>query len=190
MGIKEVIAIAEPLIKRFEGWKSKPYLCSANVPTIGWGSTMYENGDRVTLDDPEISKERGQELFELDAERFLLQVYKACPVLTKHQNKAAAILSWTYNLGPARLRSSTMRTRINKEEWVEAVQELKRWNLAAGKVTKGLVLRREAEATLFLLSPSNNKAKDSDVDEDKEPFEKNLRAVLVSYDKIIRVANP
>ena len=190
MGIKEVIAIAEPLIKRFEGWRSKPYLCSANVPTIGWGSTMYENGDRVTLDDPEISKERGQELFELDAERFLLQVYKACPVLTKHQNKAAAILSWTYNLGPARLRSSTMRTRINQEQWEEAVQELKRWNLAAGKVTKGLVLRREAEATLFLLSPSNNKAKDSNVNEDKEPFEENLRAVFVSYDKIIRVANP
>ena len=190
MGIKEVIAIAEPLIKRFEGWRSKPYLCSANVPTIGWGSTMYENGDRVTLDDPEISKERGQELFELDAERFLLQVYKACPVLTKHQNKAAAILSWTYNLGPARLRSSTMRTRINKEEWEEAVQELKRWNLAAGKVTKGLVLRREAEATLFLLSPSNNKAEDTNVNKDKEPFERDLRSVLVSYDKIIRVTNP
>jgi hypothetical protein len=83
-----------------------------------------------------------------------------------------------------------MRTRINKEEWEEAVQELKRWNLAAGKVTRGLVLRREAEATLFLLSPSNNKAKDSDVDKDKEPFEKDLRSVLISYDKIIRVTNP
>ena len=190
MGIKEVISIAEPLIKRFEGWRSKPYLCSANVPTIGWGSTMYENGDKVTLDDPEITKERGQELFELDAERFLLQVYKACPVLTKHDNKAAAILSWTYNLGAARLRASTMRTRINQEQWVEAVQELKRWNLAAGKVTKGLVLRREAEATLFLLSPPNNKTEDSNVDKDKEPFERDLRSVLVSYDKIIRVTNP
>jgi hypothetical protein len=83
-----------------------------------------------------------------------------------------------------------MRTRINKEEWEEAVQELKRWNLAAGKVTRGLVLRREAEATLFLLSPSNNKTEHSNVDEDKEPFEENLRAVIVSYDKIIRVANP
>ena len=188
MGIKEVISIAEPLIKRFEGWRSKPYLCSANVPTIGWGSTMYENGDKVTLDDPEITKERGQELFELDAERFLLQVYKACPVLTKHDNKAAAILSWTYNLGPARLRSSTMRTRINQERWVEAVQELKRWNLAAGKVTRGLILRREAEASLFL-SPSNNKTKDSNVNKDEEPFEKSLVSVLVSYDKIVRIAD-
>jgi lysozyme len=188
MGIKEVIAIAEPLIKRFEGWRSKPYLCSANVPTIGWGSTMYENGDRVTLDDPEISKKRGQELFELDAERFLLQVYKACPVLTKHQNKAAAILSWTYNLGPARLRSSTMRTRINQERWVEAAQELKRWNLAAGKVTRGLILRREAEASLFL-SPTNNKTEDSNINKDEEPFEKSLVSVLVSYDKIVRVAD-
>ena len=188
MGIKEVISIAEPLIKRFEGWRSKPYLCSANVPTIGWGSTMYENGDKVTLDDPEITKERGQELFELHAERFLLQVYKACPVLTKHDNKAAAILSWTYNLGPARLRSSTMRTRINQERWVEAVQELKRWNLEAGKVTRGLILRREAEASLFL-SPTNNKTEDSNINKDKEPFEKSLISVLVSYDKIIRVAD-
>jgi len=188
MGIKEVISIAEPLIKRFEGWRSKPYLCSANVPTIGWGSTMYENGDKVTLDDPEITKERGQELFELDAERFLLQVYKACPVLTKHDNKAAAILSWTYNLGAARLRASTMRTRINQERWVEAVQELKRWNLAAGKVTRGLILRREAEASLFL-SPTNNKTEDSNINKDKEPFEKSLVSVLVSYDKIIRVAD-
>jgi lysozyme len=188
MGIKEVISIAEPLIKRFEGWRSKPYLCSANVPTIGWGSTMYENGDKVTLDDPEITKERGQELFELDAERFLLQVYKACPVLTKHDNKAAAILSWTYNLGPARLRSSTMRTRINQERWVEAAQELKRWNLAAGKVTRGLILRREAEASLFL-SPTNNKTKDSNINKDEEPFEKSLVSVLVSYDKIVRIAD-
>ncbi len=188
MGIKEVISIAEPLIKRFEGWRSKPYLCSANVPTIGWGSTMYENGDKVTLDDPEITKERGQALFELDAERFLLQVYKACPVLTKHDNKAAAILSWTYNLGPARLRSSTMRTRINQERWVEAAQELKRWNLAAGKVTRGLILRREAEASLFL-SPTNNKTEDSNINKDEEPFEKSLVSVLVSYDKIIRIAD-
>jgi len=188
MGIKEVISIAEPLIKRFEGWRSKPYLCSANVPTIGWGSTMYENGDKVTLDDPEITKERGQALFELDAERFLLQVYKACPVLTKHDNKAAAILSWTYNLGPARLRSSTMRTRINQERWVEAAQELKRWNLAAGKVTRGLILRREAEASLFL-SPTNNKTEDSNINKDKEPFEKSLVSVLVSYDKIVRIAD-
>jgi len=188
MGIKEVISIAEPLIKRFEGWRSKPYLCSANVPTIGWGSTMYENGDKVTLDDPEITKERGQDLFELDAERFLLQVYKACPVLTKHNNKAAAILSWTYNLGAARLRSSTMRTRINQERWVEAAQELKRWNLAAGKVTRGLILRREAEASLFL-SPTNNKTEDSNINKDEEPFEKSLVSVLVSYDKIVRVAD-
>ena len=188
MGIKEVISIAEPLIKRFEGWRSKPYLCSANVPTIGWGSTMYENGDKVTLDDPEITKERGQALFELDAERFLLQVYKACPVLTKHDNKAAAILSWTYNLGPARLRSSTMRTRINQERWVEAAQELKRWNLAAGKVTRGLILRREAEASLFL-SPTNNKTEDSNINKDEEPFEKSLVSVLVSYDKIVRIAD-
>jgi len=48
--------LAAEVIKEFEGYSSKPYLCPANIPTIGYGNTMYANGERVTMDDPEIDK--------------------------------------------------------------------------------------------------------------------------------------
>jgi lysozyme len=50
------------LIKSFEGLYLKPYLCPANVPTIGYGNTFYENGNKVTLKDPIITEARAIEL--------------------------------------------------------------------------------------------------------------------------------
>jgi lysozyme len=44
------------LICMFEGFSAKPYLCSAKVPTIGYGSTYYLNGRRVTLLDKPITE--------------------------------------------------------------------------------------------------------------------------------------
>ena len=44
------------LIKQFEGFKAKPYLCPAGVPTIGYGSTVYPGGRSVSLKDPMISE--------------------------------------------------------------------------------------------------------------------------------------
>ena len=39
---------AVDLIKHFEGYRSKPYLCSAGVPTIGYA--LYRNGaDGLTI---------------------------------------------------------------------------------------------------------------------------------------------
>ena len=39
------------LIKEFEGFSSKPYLCPAKIPTIGYGATFYKDGKKVTLQD-------------------------------------------------------------------------------------------------------------------------------------------
>ena len=33
------------LVKKYEGFRSKPYKCPANVWTIGYGSTFYLNGN-------------------------------------------------------------------------------------------------------------------------------------------------
>ncbi len=50
------LSIAAELCKRFEGFRSKPYLCPANVATIGYGSTYYANGTKVTLQDAHMSE--------------------------------------------------------------------------------------------------------------------------------------
>ena len=42
------------LIKKYEGYSSKPYLCPAGVATIGYGTTVYPNGKKVSMIVPSI----------------------------------------------------------------------------------------------------------------------------------------
>lgn len=139
------------LIKYFEGFRSKPYLCSAGVPTIGFGSTFYQDGTKVTLHDRPIDIDVANSLLDHTIRTsFLPSVLKLCPVLAHSETRLGAIVSFTYNLGAGNLRVSTLRKRINEERWDEAANELLKWNLASGKVSKGLQVRRNAERLLFL----------------------------------------
>jgi len=46
------LEIAASLCRQFEGYRAKPYLCPAGIPTIGYGSTYYADGRKVTWEDP------------------------------------------------------------------------------------------------------------------------------------------
>lgn len=73
-----------------------------------------------------------------------------CPVLaTEPENRLAAIVDFTFNLGAGRLQTSTLRRRVNQRDWAEAARELRRWVHGGGKVLPGLVARREAEVQLL-----------------------------------------
>ena len=134
------------LIKQFEGFRAKPYLCSAGVPTIGYGSTFYENGNKVTLQDSPITEQKDQELLNLTLNQiFIPGVLRACPNLISYPNKLGAIVSFAYNLGVGRLQASTLRRKINAEDWEGAGAEILKWNLNLGKPSKGLTVRRKAE---------------------------------------------
>ena len=142
---------AVELIKEFEGLKLKPYLCSAGVPTIGYGSTFYLDGRKVTLQDPPITQQEANELLNNTLQKvFIPGALRACPVLIAHPHKLGAVVSFAYNLGVGRLQASTLRRRINEQDWEAAANELLKWNLNLGKPSKGLIRRREAEKALFL----------------------------------------
>jgi len=47
-------------IKNEELFRSKPYLDPVGIPTIGYGSTVYENGKAITLKDRAITEKRLQ----------------------------------------------------------------------------------------------------------------------------------
>jgi len=144
------LTIAELLISQFEGFRSKPYLCPAGIPTIGYGSTYYLSGQRVTLNDQLISQEEALLLLRATlAKDFLPGVLRMCPRLTNDNKKLNAIVDFTYNLGVGNLQVSTLRRKINEGKWAEAQVQLLRWNKAQGKVLKGLTLRRQVEAALF-----------------------------------------
>jgi lysozyme len=144
----EAVEIAAALCRRFEGLYLKPYLCPANVPTIGYGSTRYENGTRVSLGDAPISKARAEELllWELNT-GCLPAVARYCP--DQDKNIQAALIDFVYNLGSGRLAGSTLRKRINAGDYEGAKAELMKWTKAGGRVLPGLVKRRTAESLLL-----------------------------------------
>jgi lysozyme len=133
------------LIKQFEGLKLNAYLCSANVPTIGYGNTYYSNGVKVKLGD-KISQEQAEELLKDILKKFEAIVNRKLKVKV-NQNQFDALVSHTYNTGG----SDTLFRLINNgaddtevRTWIET-----RYITANGVKLKGLIRRRKAESDLY-----------------------------------------
>ena len=119
-----------------------PYLCPAGVWTAGWGSTGPDvfPGRRWT-------QEYADQRLAADAERFAAGTVLLCPQLDGE--RLCAIADFSYNLGLGRLKASTLRRRINADDFEAAKTELRKWVNGGGRKLPGLVLRREAEAALL-----------------------------------------
>jgi lysozyme len=141
--------LATNIIKEFEGFSSKPYLCPANVPTIGYGSTMYKNGERVTMDDTEITEEQATEMLMDTIKSVEKQVKKVLTVKLK-PHQMAALVSFTYNVGIGNFSNSTLLAWVNSNpDFPRIPEQFRRWNKGGGKVLQGLVRRREEEIKLW-----------------------------------------
>lgn len=105
----------------------------------------------VKPEDEPISRETADQwlLHEL-RHNYMAGVLRASPILIRHPMVLAAMTDFAYNLGVGRYRASTLRKRVEAENWTDAATELKRWVRGGGKVLPGLVRRRKAEIALFL----------------------------------------
>jgi lysozyme len=142
--------IAAGLCQVFEGFRSKPYLCPAGVATIGYGSTYYADKRKVTLQDASISEPEAKALLMTELEHtYLPGVLRNCPSLITDVRKCNAIVDFVYNLGVGRLQTSTLKRKINAQDWEGAKEQLMLWTKGGGKVLPGLLKRRQAECTLL-----------------------------------------
>ena len=139
------------LVKQFEGLSLKPYKCPADIPTIGYGATYYEDGKKVTLQDPNITEARAEQLLVAHLDKFC-KIVESLVKVTLTDNQFAALVSFTYNLGEGNLKSSTLLKKLNASNYADTATEFEKWNKAAGKVLAGLTKRRQAEKALFLHS--------------------------------------
>ena len=145
----DAVQLAADLCRRFEGFRSAPYLCPAGVPTIGFGATHYLDGRLVRMTDPPISREAADRLLLLQIRQtYLPAVQRLCPGIT-HPGRLAALVDFTFNLGAGRLQASTLRRRVNAGQWDQVPTELRKWVMGGGRPLRGLVLRREAEIALL-----------------------------------------
>lgn len=130
------------LIQSFEGLRLGAYQDSVGIWTIGYGHTKGVRPGQV------ITKARADDLFMEDVREFEESV-AACVHVPITQPQFDALVSFCFNLGAARLRSSTLLKMLNQQDYDGASQQFGRWTRAGGVVLAGLVKRRAAERELF-----------------------------------------
>ena len=128
--------------------KLTSYLCSANVWTIGYGTTKIngvavKEGMQITLDEAE-------EYLEKDCQVFYNAVCKEVANIC-NDNQIASLTSFTYNVGIGAFKESTLLRVIkeNPNNKSEITKQFMRWLFAGAKRVQGLENRRKAEIELY-----------------------------------------
>jgi lysozyme len=144
----QALALAADLAKHFEGCRLSPYKCPAGYWTIGWGHLLSMNPDADPAQWQSITQEIADRWLEEDLNKSLRYVLGMCPVpLT--DGMLAALTDFTFNLGPANLKASTLRIIVNEGRHEEVPRQLIRWVYSRGVKLPGLVRRREAESAIY-----------------------------------------
>lgn len=147
------------LIKRFEGCarlradglvEAYPDPGTGGDPwTIGWGATGRDHvhGGAIAKGTVWTQAECDARLTR-DLVRYAADVTKALGNAPVTQPQFDALVSFHYNTGAIGRATLTAKHIAGDREG--AAREFARWNRAGGKVLKGLVRRRAAEAALYL----------------------------------------
>lgn len=143
LGLASAVATSGVLVAKYEGKENKPYLDPVNILTVCYGSTGNIDKNKVYTDDECLNKLAD----DLNKHNKYLLSYVKVP-LNEYQH--AALLSFIYNVGPVKFRTSTLLRKLNSGDYEGACNELTRWNKAGGKILNGLVKRRESEKKLCL----------------------------------------
>lgn len=148
------------MLRHHEGVRYSPYRCPAGLWTIGVGHVIDPAHLRVPLDqrmalpipegwDRTLTDAEVDELLAEDLARFLAGVRRLCSV-DDASHRHLALTSFAFNVGLGNLQASTLRAKHNRGDHAGAADEFLRWNMAAGKVLRGLTIRRQDERALYL----------------------------------------
>ncbi len=128
--------------------KLTSYECSANVWTIGYGTTKIngvavKQGMKITL-------EQAEEYLEKDYQVFYNAVCSEVENIC-NDNQIASLTSFTYNVGIGAFKKSTLLRVIkeNPNNKSEITKQFMRWVFAGAKRVQGLENRRKAEIELY-----------------------------------------
>ena len=130
------------LLTHFEGLRLEAYQDSVGVWTIGYGHT------KGVTPSMKITESQANNLLKTELIEYQNYINEMVEVKLS-QCQFDALVCWVYNLGPTNFKSSTLLTLLNQEVKFQIPEQIRRWNRAGGKVLKGLVRRREAEALMF-----------------------------------------
>lgn len=139
------------LIIKWEGFSAKADLDPVGIPTIGYGTIRYPNGQKVQMGDV-VSKAEAEAFMKLECDDFAEVVNKNVKV-PLNQNQFDALVSLGYNIGAGAFQSSTLLEKLNAGDELEAAAQFLVWNKGTingvKQVIDGLANRRQDEKDLF-----------------------------------------
>lgn len=100
------------------------------------------------MDSRPLSREESEAYLRIEVDHFAdgVELLVNVPL---NENQFGALVSFSFNVGLASFKASTLRRRINAEEFDDVTYQLSRWKFDDGVIIAGLIARREAEAELF-----------------------------------------
>ena len=141
------------LVKRYEVFISKTYVCPAGYKTIGFG---HRTDEMTTITEPE-----AENLLKKDLNQFASKITYSLEHdnITLNQNQFDALCSFAFNLGYSTLVFSTLWKKLKQGDYAGASAEFPKWIYITKtdpetgerfKVKlKGLEQRRKSEQELF-----------------------------------------
>lgn len=154
----DIIGECAKLAKQFEGLHDLhkdglvyPYRDPVGYPTIGYGNLLSTDKDKsLSSWKPRAVAQCEHDLRDELKEKHDMAI-ELSPCLAKDKNawRLVAITDFIFNIGQANYEASTLKQKVDAENWTAAQEQIKRWNHAGGKVLAGLTTRRNAEAELL-----------------------------------------
>lgn len=150
------------LVKRFEGcarrradgrFEAYPDPGTGGAPwTIGWGATG-QGYDGPIGPGTIWTQDQCDARLEVDLARHAAEVASALGDAATTQVQFDALVSFHYNTGA--IARATLTAKHRRGDIAGAAAEFARWNRAGGRIMRGLVRRRSAEAALYLGATRN-----------------------------------
>lgn len=136
------------LIRKFEGFQDRAYVCPGGALTIGYGHVIRK-GEPYGNDGYVMEELVATEVLDRDCDIAENTINQLVDVpLT--QNQFDALVSLAFNIGVSAFSKSTLLKKINQGDHQGAAAEFSRWVNAKGKLLPGLARRRTEEQSLFL----------------------------------------
>ena len=137
-------------LKEMEGIVLHPYRDKAGVPTIGIGTTFYEDGSPVTMDDDPITLDRAFQLVQYYFDKIISPTLEDRVTVDLNQNQVDALCSFIYNEGKGGFVGSHLLQAINNDSGEDAIRaEFGKWIYVNHQVDDWQVKRRKKEADLY-----------------------------------------
>ena len=147
------VEIATNIIKKFEGFRTHPYLDSRGVWTVGYGTTVYPDGRKVGKNDTPIDEQKATEYLYSHTLGDLHSLSKIQHWDLLNINQKASLLSLAYNVGTKNVINGMIGIYLKYKEIDKIPTIILKYNKerVRGKlqVNRGLNNRREAEVKLF-----------------------------------------